>query len=684
MSKKLKILLAGILLLFLLATLHANTIQLQSEISIDSINGHGFEFKNLNIVFGTGVPSTYEISIDRVSLPENNGVINNIQLSCMDGALTIEEIVCRKGTLSFQDPVVKADEAKISFYANKNNVFRFAAENIQVANGNAAFIFDMHEDKWNAEVDSKNVDLARLHNKFSMLAEFSFLGNLSGVISFNGQKTLVTSVSGDVLLSKASFTNEESSAVGEGFSAKANFSLGRMNKVWKNNISMTLFDGELYFDPIFIEPGNSPIDIFGNFNWQVDSTVIKFDELHYEDQHTLHAYFTTEYDYQSKELISPLDMHISYAKFPSTYDVYLQPFLLDTNLSELNTAGSIAGAFIFDAGSIFNADFKLGNVSIDDKKNRFALTKLQGSLGWGKNYANNKYEIEFGAASIYKFDLGATTFSFLNDGNSLLLTEAAIVPVLDGAIKIESFIVEQVAKESQAVKLDINVTPISMLNISTLFGWPKMSGNLSGYAPNVSYQQGNLDVQGALLIRGFGGATTIHNLKAENLFSTTPKLFADIKINNLDLTSLTETFSFGEITGKLDGSINNMQLLNWQPVQFDAWFGTPEKDDSRRRISQKAVDNLTSLGNGISSSFVKTYLQFIESFGYEQIGIGCRLQNGTCDMQGVNEFEGRGFYIVKGRGIPRIDIIGYTKKVSWPTLVKRIQRITDIEDVVVQ
>ena len=689
MSKKSQFTILGILLLLIIASLlQAKPFQLQSVITIDSIQGHGFKFENVNIEFDTTSPTTYQIDIKEVSLPESNGLIKNIRLSCEDGLLAVEEISCKNGKLSFHDPIVTAHEAAITFSINKSNKIKFDIKDIRVANGSASLVFDMQNDHWRADVDSKNIELAELHKRFAILEELSFLGKLSGVLSFQGHTSVVTNISGDVLLSVASFTNEESSAVGENFAASTKFDLSRANHIWRNDFSMTLFSGELYFDPIFIEPGISPIDVFGNFNWQVNSTVIQFNELHYEDQNAMHAYFSVDYDYQKKQLISPLDVQVEYAKLPNVYDVYMQPFLIETNLSEIDAIGSFSGAFKFDAGSILNADFILANVSIEDKQQQFALSGLQGSIGWGESYANKNYEIEFSTASIYKFDLDATKFTFLNKGNSLILRKAAKVPLLDGAIKIESFIIEQVGKDDQAIKLDISVTPISMLNISSLFGWPEMSGNLSGYAPNVSYQQGNLDVQGALLIRGFGGATTIHNLKVEDLFGINPKLFADIKINNLDLTSLTETFSFGEITGKLNGFINNMQLLNWQPIQFNAWFGTPENDVSRHRISQKAVDNLTSLGNGISSSFVKTYLKFIESFGYDKIGIGCRLQNRTCEMRGVvdnvNDSDSRGFYIVKGRGIPRIDIIGFTKRVSWPTLVKRLQRISDIEEAVVQ
>ncbi len=282
--------------------------------------------------------------------------------------------------------------------------------------------------------------------------------------------------------------------------------------------------------------------------------------------------------------------------------------------------------------------------------------------------------------------LESSKFSFSNDEQALVLQQPVSVPILDGAVNIESFKVMHPGNKDQSILMDISVTPVSMSKISTAFGWPEMKGNLSGYAPNVTYKQGDVDIQGALLIRGFGGTTTIHNLSAADLFSLTPKLSADVQLNNLDLISLTETFSFGEITGRLEGSINNMQFVSWAPVQFDAWFGTPETDNSRHRISQTAVDNLTQVGNGGADILSKSFLKFFDSFGYDKLGLGCSLKNNICKMHGVNSFtqdNSRGFYIVKGRGVPRIDIVGFTDEVSWPVLIARLKRVVSTQEVIV-
>ena len=38
--------------------------------------------------------------------------------------------------------------------------------------------------------------------------------------------------------------------------------------------------------------------------------------------------------------------------------------------------------------------------------------------------------------------------------------------------------------------------------------------------------------------------------------------------------------------------------------------------------------------------------------------------------------QGKGYYIVKGRGVPRIDVVGFRDTVSWPRLMRQLAAIT--------
>ena len=674
-----------ICLLLFSTWIYANTFQFRTSITIDQIEGHGFDLKQIKITFEAQANniSNYEIEIKSALLPDQVGQVKDIKFICNKGVLSKQETSCIDGALSFIDPVMAANSSPATFHIKDSGDFSLSISSLQLAGGSVSLDMSMQQTNWVANLIANNIMLSKLHTVHPFVSEMSLVGDIEGKLILSGYGSIIKEIQGDVEVEKLGFTNQESTSVGEGVVAKFSFKTHRESQIWKNNISSTVFGGELYFDPIFVDANDSSKDIYGNIEWNMDTNSIQLAPLHVEDQNVMHVKISTLLDIEQKKPIAPVELSVKHATFPQAYVTYMQPFILDTNLADLTTSGSLSGSIDVNESHIRDANFNLNKVSFIDKQKRFALTNLDGNIGWGKQYTDFDYEIGFESANIYKLRMGTSKFSFSNLGDSLKLDQIVNVPILDGSLNIESFIVNNPGKEEQNMSLDLSLTPVSMAKISTAFDWPELNGDLAGYAPSVVYKQGDLDVQGALLIRAFDGTTTIHNLKAQDLFSVTPKLFADIQVQNLDLGSLTETFSFGEITGKLSGSINRLQFVNWQPIQFDAWLGTPDNDKSRHTISQKAVDNLTQIGNGASSIFSKSFLRFFDSFRYDRLGIGCQLYNSTCEMRGVSN-SGDGFYIVKGSGIPRIDIIGFTPEVSWPVLTARLKRVITTQDIVVQ
>jgi hypothetical protein len=121
------------------------------------------------------------------------------------------------------------------------------------------------------------------------------------------------------------------------------------------------------------------------------------------------------------------------------------------------------------------------------------------------------------------------------------------------------------------------------------------------------------------------------------------------------------------------------------PEAFDAFLFTPVTDESRHRISQRAVTNLSSIGGGSGGSVAAAlqggFLRFFDDFGYDRIGLSCRLANDVCIMGGV-EPAPAGYYIVKGAGLPRINVIGSQTRVAWTTLVRQLGSVMESEIVV--
>jgi hypothetical protein len=53
-------------------------------------------------------------------------------------------------------------------------------------------------------------------------------------------------------------------------------------------------------------------------------------------------------------------------------------------------------------------------------------------------------------------------------------------------------------------------------------------------------------------------------------------------------------------------------------------------------------------------------------------------------MDGIAPAPNGGYYLVKGKGLPRIDVIGGARRVDWPRLVQQLIAVTESEGPVVE
>ena len=326
----------------------------------------------------------------------------------------------------------------------------------------------------------------------------------------------------------------------------------------------------------------------------------------------------------------------------------------------------------------------LDNVSAQDEEGRFQLQGLAGNVVWTSMNTPVWSTLYWQGGQLYTIPFGQAVFQMKSTGDHLWLRESANLPILDGVLTISEFALARPLAETTRWSFAAELSPISMPLLSEKLGWPTMSGALSGNIPKVAYQQKQITMDGDLSVNLFAGETVIRDLKLADPFGSLPQLSANIDMEQLDLALLTETFDFGEITGKLDGAIHNLRLANWKPVAFDAEFATPIGDKHRRRISQKAVEHLTEVGGGPSAALSKGFLRFFEDFSYQKMGLSCKLRNNVCEMAGVGDAS-PGYYIVKGGSLPpRINIVGFTRRVDWADLIARLKAVSESDGPIIE
>jgi hypothetical protein len=318
-----------------------------------------------------------------------------------------------------------------------------------------------------------------------------------------------------------------------------------------------------------------------------------------------------------------------------------------------------------------------------------AFSGVNGALHWrdesssGSNNAASSAplsQLSWRSGSLLGLELGATQLRLELWGTNLRIAEPARIPIFNGALAIDALRVRKAGTPQMAFMLDANIEPINVAQLCRAFGWPEFGGELAGRVTKLRLEQGTLTLGATLAAKVFAGDIAISNMRLEGALTQWPRFNADIKLDNLDLEQVTQAFSFGRITGRLSGEVTGLSLFNWEPVAMNARLYTPDNDRSKHRISQRAVQNIGSIGGsggGVSAALQSGALRFFQDFNYDKIGISCRLENDVCTMNGVAAADNGGYYLIKGRGLPRIDVIGNSTRVDWPRLVAQLKAATE-------
>ena len=246
-------------------------------------------------------------------------------------------------------------------------------------------------------------------------------------------------------------------------------------------------------------------------------------------------------------------------------------------------------------------------------------------------------------------------------GTNFALTRPTKLPVFDGALAIDHFAMANLGASNMEVAFKGAVEPISMQQLAKAFGWPEFSGTLAASIPGRHAQGQLLDVPGQRGIAGVrrhasSAATSASRIRSATSRNSSPTCARAISISDC----VTQTFEVGSITGKLEVDVLGLELFAWSPVAFDARLATPKGDKSRHRISAKAVSSLSNVGGGgggVVQALQSGVLRVLRRIQLRQARH--HLPTARRRLRDVGRrARRRGYYIVKGAGLPRIDIVG--------------------------
>jgi hypothetical protein len=671
------------------------------EFTIDAIDGPQWSARDLRLQFDLLADSQRaHLTIDTLRFANVGEAIRAVRIDCASVDISTQAFICRDGSVTAQVPGLGEQRFRVAVtYGREDGSLELAIRNWRIGGGEVSLAGRLREESWRASASFDNVGVADV---LGIATAFEFelpiaasSGRMTATLEAHGRNAQPTRIAmkGDV--AELSINNESGSLASEQLAARFEVAARREGSAWRYTAELEAPSGQAYAEPVFLDFGVHTLvaSAVGSFT---DDGVLTAERFRIEHADVLAAAGRVALNLEHETPLRDLHLELHRLQFPGAYESYLQPFLLDTNFKSLQTSGAVTGVIDFRDGAPEELNLSLDALHVDGGD--LNVSDLSGALAWrlqsrGEDAAEQPpasvpvSNLRWAGGSLFGLDFGASELRMTLDQRNVRLAEPARIPFVDGALKLDSLRVRNAGMPTVAFLIDATLEPVSVQRLCQAFGWPEFRGQIGGTISKLRLRDGVITLGTTLEAQVFDGQVHVSDLRLEQPLSKWPRFHSSIELANLDLELVTSAFSFGRITGRLSGSIRDLEMFNWSPVAFDARLYTPPNDRSRRRISQRAVENIGSMGGGgagVTAALSSGFLRFFDDFNYKRLGISCRLRNEVCEMNGAAPAPNGGYYLVEGRGMPRIDVIGNSRRVDWPRLVRQLIDATQSSGPVVQ
>jgi hypothetical protein len=626
--------------------------------------------------------STLDVRAGRATLPKTieaqTGALSALHLHCANPLVREPLFQCPALNLRMQSARWSAIrfDGKAGFRSD-SGAYEASGGGMQIAGAPLQFALTGSAAGMQAEFSLRGIALSEVKElliaqQLPLPADLTVTGqgNLEGRLVQQGESSTATV---SLVLGDAGFQNADFTAIGEklALTVQATADLARSPIPFDMQIEGS--KGQALAGPVLLDFNQNPLQLKLAGTYAPDAVLIT--ALH-SQQRNLATVNGSAQLALAPFAVKGASLQATEIRFPAAYTTYLQLLLATTPFNQLTATGGAELQLQLRDNQPTQLDLTVRNLDFSDAARSLKVEGVNSELHWAAGLTGPPRPSWLSWENSQGWGIvgDRTRLEFVVQDHDFRLVQPARLPFFDGALRINTFSAENIGSDAMTGTFDAVIEPISVAPIAKAMGLPEFSGQISGRLPGLTYKDKVLSLQGNVEAEMFDGRVVASNLSVREPLGAWPRLHADIIARNLDLELITRTFEFGSITGRLDVDLTGLETFNWSPVSFDLVMATPRGDRSKHRISQRAVQNLSDIGGGgggVAAALQSGMLKFFDDFGYDRIGLSCRLRNDVCQMAGAGPHKS-GFYIVKGRGLPRIDIIGNNQRVDWPRLMTQV------------
>lgn len=656
-----------------------------AALTVNSISAQGWTLQGVSIAL-TDLAQRQQklaLTVDQLTLPKPFNDISLLKLHCTAFTWQHQQMSCDQGRAELRSTYWHSPSTQFSIQIDQKRS-RFKLAQLSLAGAKLAVEGYVEGDSWQLQVNGRGIDLAQLASLFPKQPVAISAGKVDLRLNISGTRELVNKVAVKAHFYDLSGQTADGKIATEGLKLNTDLDANFQNGFWQAQNNTEIEGGALYLEPFYLDAKDQSIHLDSETSWDITNGLLEIRKASILHDNLATLSGNASVRFKNEIRLEQADLSLQSNNLAQLSSIYLKPLLAQTTWEGLALNGKASAEIVINQQSLQTVAAFLDDVGINDAAGRVQMKGGTGTLNWANDGLFNKPStLAWKQLQVYVLPIGPARLAFSTQANNFSLLNKPSLPFLGGTIAINEFSWQAKPQQEPKVVFTGSLAQVSLEQLSKAMNWTPLSGTISGDIPRVEYSNKTLALGGELLIKVFDGVVKVSNVASSELFSALPKFHVDLEIDNLDMEQLTGKFEFGGITGKLSGFVQKLYLENWQPVSFYAWLGTPDDDDSRHRISQKAVKNIANIGGGgAADALSRSFLSFFETFGYDKLGLGCYLKDGVCQMMGVKAAPS-GYAIITGGGLPRIEVIGYNPRVDWAVLMERLKRITTSDEVII-
>ena len=285
--------------------------------------------------------------------------------------------------------------------------------------------------------------------------------------------------------------------------------------------------------------------------------------------------------------------------------------------------------------------------------------------------------LAFERLAVRGLELPPTDTDLLIEADAVGLEKPIALEILGGSLTFEQLSLRHLLRPGRHLETGIRLTGLRLAEIARTLELFPLEGSLNGYLPRVALSPDRLRVEGGGEFEVFGGTVRVRDISGENVLTRFPKITLSADFQDIDLGRLTRRIDFGEMTGTLQGSLEDCELFRGVPVRFSARLETVERKGVPRTVDVKAINNITILGTGQGTNIFDRGLQrFFQQYTYSALGVTMRLDNDRLLLRGLERSGGKELFL-RGRFPFRIDVVNAQpgKTVSFQAMVHRLKSL---------